>query len=142
MTTSTYTRNETALAQAVERWNAADLDGYLRVYDDGIQLHGYSPQPMDKAGVRAFYEGVFAAFPENRLELHETFGVDDRLSCRYTLSGKHEGTFLGVPASGTQVTIPGITVLHFRDGRCVERWSSADMLGALVQVGAVAPPPA
>lgn len=141
MTTSTYTRNVTALTQAVERWNAGDLDGYLTIYDDGIRLHGVSPQPMDKAAVRAFYEGMFAALPANRLEVHEIFGVDDRLSCRYTLSGKHAGTFLGVPATGIQVAIPGITILHFREGRCVERWSSADMLGALVQIGAVAPPP-
>ena len=141
MTTPTYTRNEAALTQAVERWNAGDLDGYLRIYDDGIRLHGYTPQPMDKTAVRAFYEGIFAALPENHLELHETFGVDDRLCCRYTLSGKHEGDFLGVPATGTQITIPGITILHFREGRCVERWLSADMLGVLIQIGAVAPPP-
>jgi steroid delta-isomerase-like uncharacterized protein len=140
MTTSTYERNEAALAQAVERWNAGDLDGYLTFYDDSIRWHGNGPQPMGKAAVRAFYEGILAAFSENRLDVHETFGVDDRLTCRYTLSGKHAGTFLGVPATGTQVAIPGITIMHFREGRCVERWSSADMLGALVQVGAIPPP--
>ena len=33
----------------------------------------------------------------------------------------------------------GVAV-HFRDGKCVERWSNADMLGWLVQLGAVEPP--
>jgi steroid delta-isomerase-like uncharacterized protein len=140
MTASTYVRNEAALTQAVDRWNAGDLDGYLRFYDDGIRVHGIAQQPMDKAAVRVFYEGLFAAFPGNRLDVHETFGVDDRLTCRFTLSGKHGGTFLGVPATGTQIVLPGITIMHFRDGRCVERWSSADMLGLLVQIGAVPPP--
>ena len=27
-----------------------------------------------------------------------------------------------------------------RDGKCVERWSTADMLGLLIQLGAVPPP--
>jgi hypothetical protein len=61
MTTTTFGRNETALAQAIDRWNAGDLDGYLRLYDDKVRLHGFTPQPMDKLAVRAFYEAIFAA---------------------------------------------------------------------------------
>jgi hypothetical protein len=44
---------------------------------------------------------------------------------------------LGVPATGTLIALPGITILHFRGGQCVERFSQADMLGLLIQVGAV-----
>jgi hypothetical protein len=51
-----------ALTRACERWNAGDLTGYLSLYDEGIALHGYSPEPMDKSQVRAFYEGIFSAF--------------------------------------------------------------------------------
>ena len=43
-----------ALSAAFERWNAGDLDGYLSLYDEGIRLHGYSPDPMDKVQVRGF----------------------------------------------------------------------------------------
>ena len=45
-----------ALSAALACWNAADLDGYLSLYDEGIRLHGYSPEPMDKVQVRGFYE--------------------------------------------------------------------------------------
>jgi predicted ester cyclase len=124
------------LTEAIGRWNAGDLDSYLKLYDDNIQLHGYTPQPMDKPAVRSFYEGIFAAFPSNQLDFHEVFGVDDRLTCRFTLSGRHGGTFLGVPPTDIQITLPGITILHFQERRCVERWSIVDMLGVLVQIGA------
>jgi steroid delta-isomerase-like uncharacterized protein len=140
MTTTTATRNETALDQAVGRWNAGDLDGYLELYDAAIRLHGYAPDPMDRAEVARFYAGIFAAFPGCTLTLHETFSDGDRLACRFTLTGRHDGPFLGVPATGRDIALPGITVLHFRDGRCIERWSCADMLGVLVQIGAVPPP--
>jgi hypothetical protein len=43
------TRQE-ALSAAYESWNAGDLDGCLSLYDEGIRLHGYSPEPMDKVG--------------------------------------------------------------------------------------------
>jgi predicted ester cyclase len=47
---------------------------------------------------------------------------------------------MGVPATGTEIALPGITILHFRGDRVVERFSQADMLGLLVQVGAVPAP--
>src|SRR5690348_16854017 len=93
----------TALDQAVARWNAGDLDGYLELYDPTVRLHGYSPEPMDRGEVSAFYQGIFAAFPGCRLTVHETFGDGARIGCRFTLSGRHEGPFLGVPATGRDV---------------------------------------
>jgi predicted ester cyclase len=103
-TTTTESRNETALARAVERWNAGDLAGSLEVYDDRIRLHGMSPEPMDKPAVRAFYEKLWAAFPGNHLELHETFGSGDRLVARFTLTGRHDGDFMGIPATGIRIS--------------------------------------
>ncbi len=132
--------NRAAIERARDAWNAGDLDGYLQLYDDGIRLHGYAPEPMDKTGVRAFYESVFTAFPSPQLDFHDVFGDGDRMCIRFTMTGTHEGEFLGVPATGRDIALPGITTLQFRDGRCVERWSQADMLGLLVQLGAVPAP--
>ena len=139
MTTS-ITSPTAALDRAIARWNDGDLDGYLEMYDPTVRLHGYTPEPLDKPAVAGFYGAIFAAFPGNTLTVHETFTDGDRLVCRFTLTGRHDGPFLGVPATGRDIALPGITILHFRDGRCVERWSSADMLGVLVQIGAVPPP--
>jgi hypothetical protein len=60
-----------ALSTAAGRWNAGDLDGYLTLYDEGIRLHGYSPEPMDKVQVRGFYQGIFRSFDSPKLEFHE-----------------------------------------------------------------------
>ena len=62
----------------------------------------------------------------------------DVAAIRFTMTGRHVNEFMGVPASGTAITLPGITILHFRQGdRVIERFSQADMLGLLIQVGAV-----
>jgi steroid delta-isomerase-like uncharacterized protein len=139
-TTAPEARNQAAFARAVDRWNAGDLDGYLEVYAEDVRLHGFGPEPLDKDGGRAFYEALAAAFPGSRLHVHDTFGAGGRLTARFTLTGRHDGTFLGVPATGRQIALAGITILHFRDGACVERWSCSDVLGVLVQIGAVPPP--
>jgi predicted ester cyclase len=66
----------------------------------------------------------------------------DLHTCRFTMSGTHAGTFLGVPATNRPYSISGITILRFASDsdRVVERFSQADMLGLLVQIGAVPPP--
>jgi predicted ester cyclase len=133
--------NLDAVERARRCWNAGDLAGYLELYDDSIRLHGYSPEAMDKAAASAFYEDVFAAFDSPQLEFEDTFAVGDRVVVRFTMTGRHVGAFLGVPATGTEVALPGITILRFGAGaKTIERWSCADMLGLLVQLGAVPAP--
>jgi predicted ester cyclase len=56
------------------------------------------------------------------------------------MTGRHVGEFMGVPATGSLIALPGITILHFRGSRCIERFSQADMLGLLIQIGAVPAP--
>lgn len=129
-----------ALSGAYESWNAGDLDGYLSLYDEGIRLHGYSPEPMNKVQVRGFYEGIFSAFDTPKLEFHEVLWDGDVCSIRFTMTGRHVNEFMGVPATGRVITLPGITILHFHGVRVVERFSQADMLGLLVQIGAVPAP--
>jgi predicted ester cyclase len=130
-----------ALAAAVESWNAGDLDGYLKLYRDDIRLHGYSPEPMSKDDVRGFYEAAFAGFGgPPRLDFHEVLWDGDACAIRFTMSGTHAGEWLGVPATGTKVAVPGMTILHFDGDEVAERFSQADLLGFLVQVGAVPAP--
>jgi hypothetical protein len=129
--------------QARQCWNRGDLAGYLSLYDDSIKLHGYSPEPMGKADVRAFYEHVVASLGANggppALEFQEVLSDGNLYCCRFTMSGIHCGPFLGVAATGKPYSIGGITVMRFSDDRVVERWSNADMLGLLVQLGAILP---
>jgi predicted ester cyclase len=105
------------------------------LYDEGIALHGYSPEPMNKDQVRGFYQGIFSAFGTPKLQFHEVLWDGDVAAIRFAMTGRHVDEFMGVPASGTAIALPGITILHFRGDRVIERFSQADMLGLLVQVG-------
>ena len=133
--------SQQTLETAVAAWNAGDLDGYLQLYDDAIVLHGYDPDPMDKTTVRGFYEGIFAAFDSPQLAFHEVLWSGDACTIRFTMSGRHTGVFNGIEATGNEIALPGITILRFNDeGRCAERWSQADFLGLMVQLGAIPAP--
>jgi hypothetical protein len=93
-------------------WNSGDLAGYLSLYDASIKLHGYTPEPMNKAAVTEFYETVCSALSdpgaENpRLEFHEVLVDGELYTCRFTMSGTHTGTFMGVPATNRPYSISG-----------------------------------
>jgi predicted ester cyclase len=130
--------NRKTVLDAMARFGAGDLDGYLEtLYDPSIKLHGYSPEPLDHQGVRAFYEGIFAAFSDMSLVSHDEVVAEDKVVTRFTLTGRHTGDFMGIPPTGRTFSSDGITILRFAGGKCVERWSVADFLGMLVQLGAV-----
>jgi predicted ester cyclase len=139
------TDHAAAVERARQRWNAGDLDGYLSLYDERIRLHGYAPEPMDKATVTGFYRMIFATLaepgrPNPGLEFHEVLVDGDLYCCRFTMTGAQQGEFMGVPATGKPYRLEGITIMRFAGDRVVERWSTADFLGMLVQLGAIPAP--
>ena len=134
------TANRDAFFLAIERWNAGDLDGYLELYDESIALHGYSEEPMAKSEARGFYQGLFGSLSDIRLQIHQVVEDANHVAARFVLTGRHTGDLSGVPATGRTVTQHGMTILRFADGRCIERWSVADLLPVLVQIGAMSKP--
>jgi len=139
----------TALAERVERarqrWNAGDLAGYLELYAEDLRFHGAQPDPMDKPSATGFYQQMWSALgapgrPNPQLDFYEELTDHDLYSCRFAVSGEHRGDFMGVPPTGRPFVLEGITIMRFRGDRVVERWTTADFLGLMVQLGAVPAP--
>lgn len=132
--------NRATLEQAIENWNEGNLDGYLKLYDPGVVMHGYQGMEPDLEGVRRFYEAFWAAFPESRITLEDVISEGDEVACRFTLRATHGGDFNGIPATGVEVSLPGITILRFAGGKCVELWNQTDFLGLMQQLGVIPVP--
>jgi predicted ester cyclase len=45
-----------------------------------------------------------------------------------------------LPATGKQVTVTGITIFSFADGKIVETWNQSDGLGLFQQLGLIPVP--
>jgi steroid delta-isomerase-like uncharacterized protein len=118
--------NEAALTRAVEAWNRGDVGSYMELYADGIKLHAGTYDFPDRSAVEGMYKGFHAAVPGVQLDIHETFGDGEKLAVRYTVTGTHTGDLMGIPPTGKEISMTGITVMNFEDGRVVERWDSDD----------------
>lgn len=89
----------------------------------------------DREGMRAAGQMMRAAFPDWHSELHELIAEGDLVAERFTAGGTQRGEVMGVPPSGTVVSLPGINIWRLRDGLIVERWGLLDDLGFLRQLG-------
>lgn len=123
------------LERAISHWNRGDLDGYLRLYHPEVTLHGYQGVEPGIAGVKQFYQGFWSAFPGSQIALDDMVVEGNRLACRFTLTARNDGSFMGLPPTGKAITLPGITILHFAGDQCIERWSQSDFLGLMQQLG-------
>jgi steroid delta-isomerase-like uncharacterized protein len=80
-----------------------------------------------------------SVFPDNHLTIEDMVAEGDKVVWRDSATGTHKGGFMGVPASGKQVTTSGIAISRVVNGKLQEDWEYADELGLMQQLGVVQP---
>jgi predicted ester cyclase len=79
------------------------------------------------------------AFGDAHWDVHEVIEAGDRVITRWTGRGTHTADLMAIRATRKQVSVDGIWIHRFADGKIVESWNAWDMLGLLQQIGAVPP---
>ncbi len=122
-------------------WNQGKLDLIDQLVAPGCLTH----DPAAPGGVLTGPEGLKqlvsmyrTAFPDTKFALQDLVEEGDKVAARISASGTHKGALMGIEPTGKRVSISGIVITQFRDGKQVESWSSYDQLGMLQQLG-VAP---
>ena len=110
-----------------ERWNHGNLD----VYDE--MLAPNSNIKNHKEWVRSMY----AIFGNIELAILDLVAEDEQVAVHWRFAGVHQGDYLGVAATGKQVTYQGIALLRVVDGKIVDDVAYWDNLPILQQLGAL-----
>jgi steroid delta-isomerase-like uncharacterized protein len=84
---------------------------------------------------RAGLESLIAAFPDFQIDLDDRFATEDRVVCRWRMSGTHQGGFYGFPPSGNRVEWAGISIWEFENGRARRGWVMQDINALMAQLG-------
>jgi len=99
---------------------AALLDQYIADSDQALKQHiAYSE----------------SAFPRYELIAEDMLAEDDKVVVRFTLRATHRGEFMGVPATGKKVAVPGIIIYRIANGKITEHWMQIDSGGLMQQLG-------
>ena len=97
-----------------------------------------SPEPIvGPEGLKRNADGYRTAFPDVRLTIEDEIAEGDQVVTRWTARGTHRAEVFGIPATGKQATVTGMTIDRIVDGRIVESWTNWDTLGLLQQLGAL-----
>lgn len=99
----------------------------------------HNPIPNQAPGLDGFKQWMSAvrtAFPDLGGTVDDVIAEGDRVAARVTWRGTHRGEFAGVWPTSKPVSFAAFHIVRFSGGRAVEWWGTADLLGALQQVGA------
>lgn len=134
-------QNKVVLRRAAENFSRqGDKSAYLELYDANAVLHGLVGVEPGLASITQFYQNFWAAFPDCQLAVDNLVAEGDKVACNFVVRGTHQGNFMGIPPTGKPINLTGSTIFRFANGKCVERWSQADFLGLLQQLGVVPSP--
>lgn len=115
----------------IQCWNERRLDEVREFVADDVRINDAEKDPEQYlAGMDDF----FSAFPDYHWELRQLLVDGDWISAHFTVTGTHQGTFLGVPATGRAIASQEFAVYRISDGKISEVWGTVDRVDILDQL--------
>jgi steroid delta-isomerase-like uncharacterized protein len=122
-----------------EVWNRQNLDVVDEIIAPNLldrEVDG-SEQGSGPEDVKSYLAGYYLkALPDVHITVEFQVAEGDMVLTYVTVRGTHRGELLGVPATGKQIEVTGMSVDRIEGGKIVEGWVSWDQLGLLRQLGA------
>ena len=134
--------NKTIFRRYVEEVsNEGNLDLVDEIFARYVshQPDGYTEErgPED---VKRFIGEFHQAFPDFHSTIEDQIAEGDKVATRWTIRGTHQGEFRGIAPTGKQITVTGIGIFRFSEGKVVESWDNFDQLGMMQQLDAIPQP--
>lgn len=103
-------------------------------------MHVPLPASPGVEGINEVITACRAAFEHLNVTVEDMISEGNTVAARFTARGVHKGNFMGLPATGKPITMTGIEIFRIKDGKIVELWGEANLLGLMHQLGIVPEP--
>lgn len=140
MSTAQATTNKAAFRRFHDAVNSGDAELIAKAIDEVVEPDVLirTPLPVQATGAQALKE-VFArlhrAFPDLHVTVEDVVAEGDKVVSRNSVTGTHQGDYMGLPATGRPVAYNEIFIFRFVDGRIAETWGVVDVLAQMKQLG-------
>jgi steroid delta-isomerase-like uncharacterized protein len=134
--------NLRAVEHLMQLRNAHSVPEMLRDCDDRIRWSDQATGAVytGKAAIQDYLDRIFAAFPDGTFSPTHRIVHGDLVAQQWVLRGTHGGPLYGVPATGRQIAVPGISMIELRDNYPVSETLYYDH-GVLFRQLGIMPPP-
>lgn len=130
-------RNLAAQDRLGQLLNDHEIDRIDEVFATDVVDHDPAPhQGAGAAGIKEFWSSFHAGFPDFAIAPAVVTADDEHVTVVLDVTGTHTGEFNGIAPSGKSISVRGIQVGRFADGKIVERWGATDEAGIMKQIGA------
>jgi len=120
--------------------NTGDVDAMADfVSPDCVETDGKVRIVSGVEGMQEHVRGVRRTFPDLHLTVERQIAEGEWVVTQVTARGTHRGEWMGIRPTGRPVVITGVNVDRVVEGRIVEHGGAANMLDALLAIGAVQP---
>lgn len=142
MSTNQAASNKAMLMRFHDAANSGDPKLVAKTIDEVVEPDVLicTPLPVQATGAQAL-KGVFShllrAFPDLHISVEDQIAEGDKVVSRNTVTGTHQGDYMGLPPTGKSVTYNEIFVVRFAGGRIAETWGVVDVLAQMRQLGVI-----
>lgn len=98
-------------------------------------LHVPLPVSPGTEGINEVITTCRAAFEHLNVTVEDMIAEGNNVAARFTAHGIHKGSFMGLPPTGKPITMTGIEIFRIKDGKIIELWGEANLLGLMQQLG-------
>ena len=134
--------NKAAIRRFHDATNTGNWELISRTIDELFEPDAVirTPLPIGATGAEAMKE-VFArllrVFPGLHVAIEDLIAEGDKVVSRNTVTGTHQGDYMGHPPTGKPIAYNEIFILRFAGGRIVETWGVVDVFSQMKQIGVI-----
>jgi predicted ester cyclase len=118
-----------------EIWNRKQIGRIYDAYQHNAVAHGSDGDLYGREAILRATIWRLAALPDAHAEIEGVIAGGDRVSLRWTLSGRNTGHSIYGPPTGREVSVRNLSWFTLRDGRVVEERRATDELGVIRAMG-------
>ena len=142
MSTDQTTSNKTMLTRFLEALSSGDWELISKTIDEVVEPDALirTPLPIEATGaelLKRVFATLHRAFPDLHITIEDLIGEGDKVVARDTVTGTHEGEYMGLPPTGKSIMYNEIFIVRFADGQIAETWGVVDVLSQMRQLGAI-----
>jgi predicted ester cyclase len=107
------------------------FDGLI---SDKFINHGVPNAPTGPKGFKDIVQQFIDSFSDMKIVNEEIVGDGDTVATRGYMTGTHNGTFMGIAATGKKIKMDYIDFWKLNNGKCIENWVQMDIAGVFKQI--------
>lgn len=130
------TRNQDTATRIIESvFGGGELELVDELFANDFAGHAPPARVEGPEEMKARVAGFREAFPDLAFEVEDAVDEGDYVTTSWVARGTHEGEFHGIPPTGVEIEMPGVTLYRFEDERVAEGWTHRDASDVLRQLG-------